>query len=876
MEKINLLELDIDVDSAVKNTKKLKEDVIELRKKTNDLKVANGETSESYINSAAQLKVLSAELKASETYTANLIKANKSSAGSIEQMSAELSVLNVKWKQLSEAERENTDDGKALSKSKLELADAINKAKLETGDATSNIGHYLEAGKSLRAELKELTAAMGRMELAGQQDSDVFIEMNKRAGEIKDNMDAARGRIKLFASDTKELDMAIAQFQAMAAGVQVAEGTMQLLGIENEEVERGIQKLVAIQSIMNGVQEVQTALQKESAFMIGIKTAAVKIATFAQWLWNGAMAAAAGPISIIISASVALAAAFYFLTRKTEENVSRTDVLTKSMRSLNNELEYITKKAEQDIKIMTEKGAKDTDITNAQIKNATKRIELLDQEADAAAEILELNIGKTNDMKNLENLSKIQEKRQQTANDLDILQIKLSNQKNAAAEKAIEEQELAEKEYAEKNIRNATLVYEYNKELQNRKIKELNISNNEKLLLDNEYFKKQIISEDWLYQQAVLIQKQQLKSEIINEQEYKNNVLSLKTEKEDRIEELSTKRIEIARKNLDIELEVWKLNNKSKLEDYTVFNEQIIVDEKNRLNTQRENELSNLEFDLSNKLIAQEEFKLKELEIKQLYNDKYVEIDAGESARKNAVLNTDLENELALNENNLFAKLDLQKKQNALKRDAEIKASEAIGASTVAIKKKYDNADLALEKAKTKAKIALAGEFAGNLATIFGEQTALGKAAAVAQTTISTYQSATQAYSALAGITFVGPILGAVAAAAAVTSGLANVKKILAVKSGLPGEGSGGGGASIPSPDSGSGASSTAALVRSSVNPEIGAGIVARAADVNTSEQVSVGFSKALKENPQRPVLVQDDVTASQNITNTQNRSAVI
>ena len=69
-----------------------------------------------------------------------------------------------------------------------------------------------------------------------------------------------------------------------------------------------------------------------------------------------------------------------------------------------------------------------------------------------------------------------------------------------------------------------------------------------------------------------------------------------------------------------------------------------------------------------------------------------------------------------------------------------------------------------------------------NLATILGKETAAGKAAAIASTTISTYQSATDSYKSLAGIPVIGPALGFAAAAAAVVSGITNVKKIISTK----------------------------------------------------------------------------------------------
>lgn len=66
-----------------------------------------------------------------------------------------------------------------------------------------------------------------------------------------------------------------------------------------------------------------------------------------------------------------------------------------------------------------------------------------------------------------------------------------------------------------------------------------------------------------------------------------------------------------------------------------------------------------------------------------------------------------------------------------------------------------------------------------SLSSILGEETAAGKAAAVAAATIDTYKAANSAYASLASVPIVGPGLGAAAAAAAIIAGIANVKKIL-------------------------------------------------------------------------------------------------
>ena len=105
-----------------------------------------------------------------------------------------------------------------------------------------------------------------------------------------------------------------------------------------------------------------------------------------------------------------------------------------------------------------------------------------------------------------------------------------------------------------------------------------------------------------------------------------------------------------------------------------------------------------------------------------------------------------------------------------------------------------------LEVAWKRAQVGNMGNAFAQLASLAGESTAAGKAFAVAAATISTYSSAQAAYeSAFFPVkTTASPILGAIYAGVAVASGLANIQKILAVKT--PGGGGGGGSVSAPTP----------------------------------------------------------------------------
>ena len=147
---------------------------------------------------------------------------------------------------------------------------------------------------------------------------------------------------------------------------------------------------------------------------------------------------------------------------------------------------------------------------------------------------------------------------------------------------------------------------------------------------------------------------------------------------------------------------------------------------------------------------------------------------------------------LEIRELNYQDEFATRRQQLAMIQAEEIRNAEQTGADINLINQKYALANRQITEAEQQAKLSLYADFAGNIAQIFGENTKIGRMAAIAQTTISTYQSAVEAYKSLSGIPVVGPALGIAAAAAAIASGIATVKKIASVKSGLKGDSGGG------------------------------------------------------------------------------------
>lgn len=133
-------------------------------------------------------------------------------------------------------------------------------------------------------------------------------------------------------------------------------------------------------------------------------------------------------------------------------------------------------------------------------------------------------------------------------------------------------------------------------------------------------------------------------------------------------------------------------------------------------------------------------------------------------------------------------------------------------ANNLISEKEYSDRYTALSKARTQVDIEekqarmdaamAAADALSNLASIIGEQTAAGKALAIASATINTINSAVLAYQRGLEVPFIGMVLGPVNAAIAAAAGIANIRKIAAVK--VPGASGGGGGASAPSINTGS------------------------------------------------------------------------
>lgn len=199
-------------------------------------------------------------------------------------------------------------------------------------------------------------------------------------------------------------------------------------------------------------------------------------------------------------------------------------------------------------------------------------------------------------------------------------------------------------------------------------------------------------------------------------------------------------------------------------------------------NGRLQNKIKNIDIELSLDEITNEK------KIQLLTDKKNLELEI--ELNKTTVLleNTQLEADqrTLINENYVQKKIELEAK---LAADTDKINQETIAKDKADAAKKKQIDDLSLQNKINGTKAAL-----GSIASLFEENTTAYKALASAQALIDTFQSATAAYKSVVGTPYIGPALGAAAAAASIAAGYKTIEKINSVQfeqGGIAGSGGG-------------------------------------------------------------------------------------
>ena len=209
---------------------------------------------------------------------------NTSAEGSYNRLSAQYRLNKIRLNEMSLAERQGTEAGKALEAETNAIYQEMKRLQEATGKHTLNVGNYADAAKGLKMELTSLIQQMAYMKTHGETNSEEYQQMAARAAELKDAMMDANDEVKNMSSDTAQLDATMGAASAASGGMNAVTGTMALMGQTSETASDAQKNLGAAIGIVSGLTAVQNALQKESNVMTGIRVLQTKAATKAEQL----------------------------------------------------------------------------------------------------------------------------------------------------------------------------------------------------------------------------------------------------------------------------------------------------------------------------------------------------------------------------------------------------------------------------------------------------------------------------------------------------------------------------------------------------------------------------------------------------------------
>jgi hypothetical protein len=711
------------------------------------------------------------------------------------------------------------------------------KRTIELEVKQQGLDQVTEKTKSLKQQLKEMKLELSTMDEGSQGFKDLLVE----AGKLQDKIGDLNQQVKNFASDTGKVDVALGGISAVTGGFEAVTGAMGLMGVENKNLEKALLRVQSAMAIANGVQQVQIALQKESALMKGIDTAKTYLLATATAAYSFVVGTSTGALKLFRIALVStgigaivvviglLIANFDAVKNAVIGAYDKFNKLGPAVKAVIMIIFPFIGAIVGIVKALEYFGVVDDATTRKNKANAEARTKAVEKEANLKANLSKKKQKSDDDYYSHEiNLAK--------ANGKETYQLELSKAKAhlASGRVFLSAQALKIKAYQEE-IKMLIATGDADSD----RVKAL-----KKSMADSQKVATESYNDNLATKRAIEVMEAEHRTEL------KNNAKGSAVEQKDITRDLQDAKLALVKDGQEKELEAIRLKYKRENED---LEKEVKEGTKKR---KQVDELTKLNLDLQEKDLAVIRDKYAKEKIKKqdeewlatqkltLSAREYEELllaQKFDSEQEKAIGNAELEKELTeqhqtelvalrkrfaeedlkIAEDLAKAKLEAEKQYNALvlteeelaklnvqsKADAELLTLQTNFNNKLLTQEQFETAKKALTE-KTNGEIAKLDEDAdkkktellgkqldavkggltsiANIAELFaGKSKAsqkrafnIQKATNIASATIDTFTSAQSAYKSVIGIPIVGPVLAPLASAGAIAMGIMNIKKI--------------------------------------------------------------------------------------------------
>ena len=174
------------------------------------------------------------------------------------------------------------DAGQSVQSVK-KLEDAIKDVQKTTNSSNveekfNSLNQAIDKGEGSVEDLRKAIKSYQTIALSAGRTSPIGKEALNRSAQLKDKLTDLDNEVKRLAQDGKNLQGAMQIGGGVVAGYQAFTGVTALLGVENEELMKTMVKLQASMSLLQSIEQIRLATEKESQAMLLIKNVRTKVA----------------------------------------------------------------------------------------------------------------------------------------------------------------------------------------------------------------------------------------------------------------------------------------------------------------------------------------------------------------------------------------------------------------------------------------------------------------------------------------------------------------------------------------------------------------------------------------------------------------------
>ena len=208
----------------------------------------------------------------------------------------------AKLKQQTNAIKENIAIRKKVIEEAAKTADTLASIEDSLKKEAAEIKKSEAPHVSFRQRIRELKEELVAMEAAGERNTEKYRQIQAEVGRLTDAWKDATNQANRLAHDQAGMQGIISGLSGLSGGLMAASSAVSLFTGENEDLQKAMLKVQQLMSITMGLQQLQAALDKDSAFRL------VTLTGLKEW-WAKLLAVGRGEMIADTAATAANAAA---------------------------------------------------------------------------------------------------------------------------------------------------------------------------------------------------------------------------------------------------------------------------------------------------------------------------------------------------------------------------------------------------------------------------------------------------------------------------------------------------------------------------------------------------------------------------------------